>query len=144
MVVCTSGDAAARLEQLLVDTNSNEVVEGVVDYKGCPVINRSKYGGWKSACSVIGVEISERFAFHGITSNLITYLTGPLHQSTATAAENVNVWRGVAAVLPLLGAFIADSYLGRYRTILFSSLVYVLVSGFLYFCYRLQFELLLF
>ncbi|XVF63340.1 hypothetical protein PTKIN_Ptkin09bG0080000 [Pterospermum kingtungense] len=49
------------------------------------------------------VETAERFSYYGINSNLITYLTGPLGQSTATAAENVNAWAGAAWVLPLLG-----------------------------------------
>ena len=71
--------------------------------------------------------MAERFAYYGVSSNLMSYLTGPLHQSTSVAAENVNAWLGAVSMLPLLGAFVADSYLGRYRTILFSSIIYVLV-----------------
>ncbi|XP_019083168.1 PREDICTED: protein NRT1/ PTR FAMILY 5.11-like [Camelina sativa] len=63
-------------------------------------------GGWRSARLIIGVEMAERFAYFGISSNLIMYLTGPLGESTATAAANVNAWIGTVSFMPLLGGFI--------------------------------------
>ncbi|KAK2433230.1 protein NRT1/ PTR FAMILY 5.10 [Trifolium repens] len=84
------------------------LVDGAVDYSGQPAI-RSKSGYWRSAWFIIGVEVAERISYYGIKGNLITYLTGSLKQSTASAAENVNIWAGTAYLLPLFGAFIADS-----------------------------------
>ncbi|KAF5817379.1 putative proton-dependent oligopeptide transporter family, MFS transporter superfamily [Helianthus annuus] len=117
----TGTDYPGNKSQLL-----NNFVDGVVDYKRRPVL-RSKFGCWRSAYFIIGVEVAERFAYYGVSSNLITYLTGPLGQSTATAAKNVNIWFGTASLLPLVGAFIVDAFLGRYLTIIIAFVLYVLV-----------------
>ncbi|KAL9229057.1 hypothetical protein vseg_004573 [Gypsophila vaccaria] len=116
----------------LLTAAAEETVHGVVDFKGRPII-RSKHGRWRSAAFIIGVELAERIAYYGVTSNLISYLTGPLGQSTAVAAANVNAWNGVSSLLPVLGAVIADSILGRYHTIVISSIIYTLALGLLTF-----------
>ena len=79
-----------------------------------------------------GVEIAKRLAYADILSNLVTYLTVVLHESIAVAAKNVNVWTGVS-MLPFIGSFIADSYVGQYWIIVRSSVIYLLVSIFFFF-----------
>ncbi|XP_026411393.1 protein NRT1/ PTR FAMILY 5.10-like isoform X2 [Papaver somniferum] len=110
---------------------SSDAVQGVVDYRGESVYDRSKYGGWKSSYSIIPIDIADSFTYWGISSNLISYLTGPLGQSTVAAAENINIWGGVVSLLPFLSAFLADSYLGRFSTILISGFIYILGLGLL-------------
>ncbi|XP_004307113.1 PREDICTED: protein NRT1/ PTR FAMILY 5.4-like [Fragaria vesca subsp. vesca] len=92
---------------------------------------KSSRGGWSAAIFIIFVEIAERFVYYGLAGNLITYLTNELHEPVPTAAKNVNTWGGVSALLPILGAFIADSYLGRFNTILVSSIIYCMAMSLL-------------
>ncbi|KAF8750613.1 hypothetical protein HU200_012318 [Digitaria exilis] len=109
---------------------NNKPLRGVSDYRGRPVWRR-RSGGWRSALFVVAVEIAGSFAYFGISANLITYLTGPLGQSNASAAASVNAWSGTASLMPLLGAFLADAYLGRYRSIILACTLYVLGFGLL-------------
>ncbi|KAK9912820.1 hypothetical protein M0R45_036660 [Rubus argutus] len=81
-------------------------------------------GGWNAAIFIIFVEAAERFAYYGLSSNLIMYLTNYLHQPTAIAAKNINTWVGVSSLFALLGAIVADSFLGRFKTIIFSTSIY--------------------
>ncbi|KAF7824722.1 protein NRT1/ PTR FAMILY 5.4 [Senna tora] len=91
----------------------------------------SSKGGWQAAIFIIFVEFAERFAYQGLAGNLISYLTNVLGEPITTAAKNVNTWVGVSSLFPLLGGFVADSYLGRFNTILLSSLIYLLGMVFL-------------
>jgi peptide/histidine transporter 3/4 len=63
-----------------------------------------------------------------MSSNLVFYFTKRFHQPNATASKNVADWSGTCCITPLIGAFLADAYLGRYWTIFYFSIVYVIVS----------------
>lgn len=64
-------------------------------------------------------------AFFAISKNLVTYLTGVLHESNVDAATTVSTWIGTSFFTPLVGAFLADTFWGRYWTILAFLSVYV-------------------
>lgn len=74
-----------------------------------------------------GNECCERLAYYGIAKNLITYYTSELHESNVSAARHVMIWQGTCYITPLIGAVIADSYLGRYWTIASFSAIYFIV-----------------
>ncbi|ONK56598.1 uncharacterized protein A4U43_C10F10530 [Asparagus officinalis] len=128
-----SSEKDKREEQTEPKMDSDPLIHrptSAVDHRSRP-ISRSSTGGWTSALFIIGVELAERSSYYGISLNLITYLTGDLGESTASAAAGVNTWYGVSQMMPLLGAFVADSYFGRYWTIAVASLFYVLGLGLL-------------
>ncbi|KAL3638717.1 hypothetical protein CASFOL_016624 [Castilleja foliolosa] len=122
----TVGDEISETEMPLL----NDVVPGSVDFKSRASV-RSKSGCWKSASFIIGTGVAERFAYYGLSSNLVSYLTGELGQPTATAASMLNAWFGTASLLPILGAILADSFSGRFRMIIVSCLLYVAALSFL-------------
>ncbi|KAH7546406.1 hypothetical protein FEM48_Zijuj01G0197500 [Ziziphus jujuba var. spinosa] len=91
-------------------------VADAVDYRGNPA-DKSKTGGWIPAARILGIEICERLSTMGIAVNLVTYLVGTLHLPSATSANIVTDFMGTSFILCLLGGFLADSFLGRYKTI---------------------------
>ena len=81
---------------------------------------------------IIGNEAAERFSYYGMRTILVVFMTefmrtavGELDLMTEAQAK---VWYhnfGTAVyALPILGALISDAWLGKYRTILFLSIVY--------------------
>ncbi|CAN1150700.1 Protein NRT1/ PTR FAMILY 8.2 [Linum perenne] len=98
--------------------------DGTLDYKGNPADKRNT-GTWKACPFIIGNECCERLAYYGMSSNLVLYFKNRLNQSSATATKNNSDWSGTCYITPLLGAFLADAYLGRYWTIAGFSIIYV-------------------
>ncbi|KMT18462.1 hypothetical protein BVRB_2g026050 [Beta vulgaris subsp. vulgaris] len=105
-----------------------QVHDSSLDYKGMVPL-RASTGSWKASFFIIAIEFSERLSYFGIVANMITYMTKVMHQDLETAANSVNIWSGVATVMPLLGGFLADAYTGRYFMILFSAILYAMGLG---------------
>ncbi|KAJ6346639.1 hypothetical protein OIU76_003340 [Salix suchowensis] len=92
-------------------------------------------GGWNAASILLANQCLATLAFFGVGVNLVLFLTRVLGQSNADAANNVSKWTGTVYMCSLIGAFLSDSYWGRYLTcavfqlILVSGLVLVSVSS---------------
>lgn len=104
--------------------------DGTVDYRGNPA-NKKKTGTWKACPFILGNEFCERLAYYGMSSNLVTYFNERLNEQTSVAANNTLNWSGTCYITPLLGAFLADSYLGRFWTIAVFSTIYAIGMTFL-------------
>jgi dipeptide/tripeptide permease len=76
-----------------------------------------------------GLECLESMAFNGIAMNLVVYIRSVLHGSVASSASTVSLWFGTSFFVPILGAVIADTYWGNYKTVLISFIIYVLVRS---------------
>ncbi|XP_008807862.2 protein NRT1/ PTR FAMILY 2.11-like [Phoenix dactylifera] len=84
-----------------------------------PVI---KYRGWKVMPYVIGNETFEKLGTIGTSANLLVYLTTVFHMNSVTAATTLNIFNGTTNLTPLLGAFLSDTYFGRYTTLAFATI----------------------
>ncbi|HXT11137.1 MAG TPA: POT family MFS transporter [Candidatus Angelobacter sp.] len=81
---------------------------------------------------IVGNEAAERFSYYGMNSILVVFMTlymkdaagHPDHLSNAQAVAWYSTFISGVYFLPILGAFLADAILGKYRTILYLSIVY--------------------
>lgn len=104
-----------------------------------PTKTRSKYP--KSVPFIIGNEAAERFSFYGMRSILVTFLVAqfynPLHNPALTtvaeakANADTHFFVALAYTLPFVGGLVADWFTGKYKVILYISMVYCIGHLFL-------------
>ncbi|XP_042455836.1 protein NRT1/ PTR FAMILY 8.3-like isoform X1 [Zingiber officinale] len=85
-----------------------------------------RYNINKAPTIILGFECLESTAYYGIATNMVVYLGTVLNGSNASNASNVAIWGGTCYFTPLIGAVLTDSFLGNYKTILISLLIYLL------------------
>ncbi|GFZ18215.1 major facilitator superfamily protein [Actinidia rufa] len=88
-------------------------------------IKRKSTGGWSSAIVLLANQGLATLAFFGVGVNLVLFLTRVLEQDNASAANNVSKWTGTVYLCSLVGAFLSDSYWGRYLTCAIFQLIFV-------------------
>ncbi|OMP06774.1 Proton-dependent oligopeptide transporter family [Corchorus olitorius] len=81
-------------------------------------------GGMITMPFIFSNEVCEKLAVVGFNANMISYLTTQLHMPLTKAANTLTNFGGTASLTPLLGAFIADSYAGRFWTLTVASIIY--------------------
>uniref|UniRef100_J3KWB9 Uncharacterized protein n=1 Tax=Oryza brachyantha TaxID=4533 RepID=J3KWB9_ORYBR len=99
--------------------------DGTVDVKGNPAEKKST-GNWRACPYILANECCERLAYYGMSTNLVNYMKTRLGQESAIAANNVTNWSGTCYITPLIGAFLADAYMGRFWTIASFMIIYIL------------------
>ncbi|TVU28263.1 hypothetical protein EJB05_19774 [Eragrostis curvula] len=98
--------------------------DGSMDRRGNPAI-RANTGRWRSAILLLVNYGLVTCAFFGVGVNLVVFLRRVLHQDNAEAANNISKWTGTVYIFSLIGAFLSDSYWGRYITCAIFQIIYV-------------------
>ncbi|KAK4272422.1 hypothetical protein QN277_020984 [Acacia crassicarpa] len=83
-------------------------------------------GGLRTLPFILANEVCDRFATSGFHANLISYLTQEMNMPLVSASNTLTNFSGTSSFTPLIGAFIADSFAGRFWTITIASLIYQL------------------
>jgi proton-dependent oligopeptide transporter, POT family len=81
---------------------------------------------------IVGNEAAERFSYYGMNGILVYFMThylvtaqgAPDHMADHQADAWYHIFVSCAYFLPIVGAFLGDAVLGKYRTILYLSIVY--------------------
>lgn len=74
-----------------------------------------------------GNETFEKLGAIGTLANLLIYLTSVFNMKSITAATILNIFNGSTNLVTLVGAFLCDTYFGRYKTLGFAIIASFLV-----------------
>jgi proton-dependent oligopeptide transporter, POT family len=70
-------------------------------------------------------ELAERASFYGMKTILLLYMIQKLGYTDANSATVVSLFTATCYILPIIGGYIADHYLGKFKTIIYFAIPYV-------------------
>ncbi|XP_076930175.1 protein NRT1/ PTR FAMILY 4.5-like [Bidens hawaiensis] len=100
----------------------HELIEGKVDWKGRAAI-KNKHGGMLAALPVLATFAFDNMANFALSVNLVTYFNAVMHYDISESANHVTNYLGTNFILSIIMAFLADSYLGRFRTVVIGAFI---------------------
>lgn len=80
----------------------------------------------KKVAFIIANEFCERFSYYGMRTVLVLYFRSVLGFSDSNATVSFHVFATLCYLTPILGAILGDSVWGKFKTILYLSIVYLL------------------
>ncbi|KDO85793.1 hypothetical protein CISIN_1g035554mg, partial [Citrus sinensis] len=89
--------------------------DGSLDFHGKPAI-KDRTGGWRCGTLLLVNQGLANLAFAGVEVNMVLFAKSVLRQTNAEASNTFSRWMGSLYLSSLMGAFLSDSYLGRYLT----------------------------
>ncbi|KAG0520591.1 hypothetical protein BDA96_08G087400 [Sorghum bicolor] len=92
-------------------------LQGLVDWKGQPVTGK-RHGGVKASVFIHVLIVMANISNIPLILNLVSYLHGTMHMGVKDASTTSTNFFGAICFFSFLGAFISDSYIKRFYTIL--------------------------
>jgi len=80
----------------------------------------------KSVFLILGNEFCERLSYYGMKSILSIYINQKLHFDHDRSTTIYHTFTMLCYFCPMFGAMIADQFLGKFKTIVYISIIYVL------------------
>jgi len=97
-----------------------EFVEGKVNWKGRTAV-KQKHGGMRTAVLILATFGFENMATLALAVNLVTYFNGVMHFEVSDAANHLTNFAGTGYMLSIVMAVLADTFFGRFKTLLISA-----------------------
>ncbi|XP_028763381.1 protein NRT1/ PTR FAMILY 2.8-like [Neltuma alba] len=83
-------------------------------------------GGWRSVRYILANESFEKLASMSLILNITLYLRSNYNMNNIAVVNVVQIWVGSSNMASIAGALITDTYLGRFRALLYGSIASLL------------------